>query len=126
MAIDGYLLARDMGVIDDSISREEFERIFNKGLAMNQPFTSTEEVRENIWNNDTAREQVLAQMDNDPSFAINYQGRQVRLDRDGNMYDYDQLLQYDLGVNTQGDIYDISTGKILNDANKEEFIIGRM
>ncbi len=42
------------------------------------------------------------------------------------MYDYGRLLDYGFGVNTQGDIYDLGTGRIMRDVDKSEFIIDRV
>ncbi len=125
MGIDGYLLARDMGIVDDKVSREEFEKVFNKALLQARNL-SEEELKQQIWNNSNVREQVLETMKTDPNFYVNYQGRAVRLDEDGNIYDYSSLAQRGLSVNTKGQIYDVNTGRIVNNIDTNKFVIGRI
>ncbi|EDP75387.1 hypothetical protein [Hydrogenivirga sp. 128-5-R1-1] len=42
------------------------------------------------------------------------------------MYDYTALSQRGWSVNTQGQIYNATTGKILNNIDRSEFIVGRV
>lgn len=126
LGIDTYLLARDLGIIDKNVSREEFNKIFNQVFSQAQMFSSINDLRANVWNNQNVRNQVLDQMRVDSSFSLNLQGKQVRLDEEGNIYDYTALAQRGLSVNTEGQIYDVSTGRILNNVNKNEFIVGRV
>ncbi len=125
MGIDGYLLARDMGIVDDKVSREEFNKEFNKALLQARNL-SGEELKQQIWNNSGVREQVLDTMRTDPNFYLNYEGKPIRLDEEGNIYDYSALAERGLSVNTQGQLYDVNTGRIVKNADKNEFIVGRI
>ena len=62
----------------------------------------------------------------DPNFSLNLQGRQVRLDEEGNIYDYTALAQRGLSVNTEGQIYEVSTGRILRNIDSSQFVIGKI
>ncbi len=62
----------------------------------------------------------------DPNFYVNYRGRAVRLDKDGNIYDYSSLAEKGLSVNTEGQVYEINTGKIVKNIDRNEFILGKI
>ncbi len=65
-------------------------------------------------------------LSSDPNFYVNYRGRAVRLDEDGNIYDYSSLAQRGLSVNTEGQIYDVNTGRIVNNIETDKFVIGKI
>ena len=123
--IDGYLFARDMGIVDDKMSREEFNEVFNKALLQARNLNG-EELKQQIWENNDIREQVLETMKTDSNFFLNYQGRQIRLDANGNIYDYSALARKGLSVNTEGQIYDVNTGRIIRNVDRGEFVLGRV
>ena len=62
----------------------------------------------------------------DPIFLLNYQGRQIRLDANGSIYNYSALAQKGLSVNTEGQIYDVNTGRIIRNVDRGEFVLGRV
>ncbi len=125
-AIDGYLLARDLGIIDKSVSREEFEKVWNQALHQALNFGSLNELKKNVWDNMSVRDRVLSEMRTNPNFYLNYQGKQIRLDEEGNIYDYGALAERGWSVNPDGQIYDTVTGRIINNVDKSGFIIGRI
>ena len=54
--IDSYLLARDLGIIDKSVSREEFDKIFNQVLLQAQNFSSINDFKVKVWDNMSTRD----------------------------------------------------------------------
>ncbi len=125
MGIDSYLLARDFGIVDKNIDKEEFSEIFDKAVIQAKNLRG-EELRRQIWNDNEQRNKVLDLMRTDPNFYLNYEGKPVRLDEEGNIYDYSALAEKGLSVNTQGQLYDVNTGRIVRNVDKNEFIVGRI
>jgi len=128
MAIDGYLMARDLGIVGDNVSRAEFNTMFTSALAdrlQHVQFERTEQLS-GVWNNQNLREEILSRMQSDPNYSLNVGGTQVRLDAEGNVYNFSALKEQGLSVNTEGQIYEIDTGRIRKDIDASRFVMGRV
>jgi hypothetical protein len=120
LATDIYLAMRDMGI---KVDRQTFDRMFYSALYQNTELS--EEELKNLWNNEQERERILSLMQENPDFTVNLGGRRVRLDKDGNIYDYSALQEKGLGVNVDGQLYDRNTGRIVKE-DPERFKIGTL
>jgi len=121
VAVDSYLMARDLAQMSGMNIDREFDSLLRAEAISQTDFQSTDELKRVVWEDPTNREVVLQRMAEDPSYSLSLQGRSVRLDEKGNIYDYEALAQGGWSVNTQGQIYRADTGEMVRGANADDF-----